>query len=238
MSENALSVINQAGSLLSRAKTLEETLDVMDKATAIAAYSRAKGANGVHQQALELKLRAERKAGQFLKDTPKQRPGEYKRLHHATVQPSLREIGIDRTESSRWQKLAGIPEKKFESYLEESTKKTQNALLHLAKEVTASETPVPSQIELPKGEYSIILADPPWPYEQTSVRGAAKKHYRIMTLEDIKQIKIPASSDSILFLWATNPLLREALEVMASWGFEYKTNIAWIKDKIGNGFYV
>jgi N6-adenosine-specific RNA methylase IME4 len=43
----------------------------------------------------------------------------------------------------------------------------------------------------------------------------------------------------VLFLWATNPLLPEALKVMRAWGFTYKTNMAWVKDKArGKGWWL
>jgi len=38
-------------------------------------------------------------------------------------------------------------------------------------------------------------------------------------------------------MWATNPKLREALGLIEAWGFEYKTGAAWVKDKIGMGYY-
>jgi len=41
-----------------------------------------------------------------------------------------------------------------------------------------------------------------------------------------------------LFLWSTNPHLPDALQVIEAWGFEYKTNIVWVKDKAGLGFIV
>jgi len=58
-----------------------------------------------------------------------------------------------------------------------------------------------------------------------------------MKTADICKLQISDLSDetSILFLWATNPLLLDALRVMKAWGFEYKTNIAWIKDR-GRGY--
>ena len=50
-------------------------------------------------------------------------------------------------------------------------------------------------------------------------------------------MQVPVAENSILFLWATNPKLQEALEVLEAWGFEYKTNMVWVKDKIGVGYY-
>ena len=32
--------------------------------------------------------------------------------------------------------------------------------------------------------------------------------------------------------------LAKAIRVMEHWGFEYKSNVAWVKDKIGLGWYV
>jgi len=98
----------------------------------------------------------------------------------------------------------------------------------------------PDPPPLPEGVYSLILADPPWEYNYGgSMRGKAEMHYPTMTTEEIKALPIQdhVAKDAMLFLWTTNPLLKEALEVVDSWFFEYKTNFVWVKDKIGTGFY-
>ena len=41
----------------------------------------------------------------------------------------------------------------------------------------------------------------------------------------------------MLFLWATVPMLIEALDVMKAWGFAYKSNFAWVKDRAGTGYW-
>jgi N6-adenosine-specific RNA methylase IME4 len=46
------------------------------------------------------------------------------------------------------------------------------------------------------------------------------------------------AEDAVLFLWTTLPHLEEAFRVIAAWGFQYKTNLAWVKDKIGLGYFV
>jgi len=48
---------------------------------------------------------------------------------------------------------------------------------------------------------------------------------------------VPAASDCVLFLWATTPMLPEALEVMKAWGFEYKSACVWYKTKMGTGYW-
>ena len=91
---------------------------------------------------------------------------------------------------------------------------------------------------LPDGVYDIFYVDPPWRYDFSETRTRAiETNYPTMTLEDICDLEIPSSENSVLFLWATNPKLEEALQVIKSWGFTYKTNLAWIKDRIGMGYW-
>ncbi len=61
-----------------------------------------------------------------------------------------------------------------------------------------------------------------------------------MPTEDIAAMPVAdyATTNAVLFLWATNPLLPDALQVMAAWGFEYKTNMVWVKNSHVAGFYV
>lgn len=96
--------------------------------------------------------------------------------------------------------------------------------------------------ELPAGEFAVLLADPPWRYEapggETPDQREVERHYVTQDVEEIAALEVPAAADAVLFLWATNPLLREGLEVMEAWGFEYRTNLAWVKDRIGMGYYV
>lgn len=56
----------------------------------------------------EIKLRAERRAGELIGEMPKQRPGEYQRSHDVTVAPSLADIGITKMQSSRFQAVASL----------------------------------------------------------------------------------------------------------------------------------
>ena len=89
---------------------------------------------------------------------------------------------------------------------------------------------------MPKQKHTVILADPPWKYGQScatkAFRGGAVKHYQLMKMEEIAALPVEeiAADNSALFLWATMPLLPEAIAVMEFWGFEYKTcAFTWIK---------
>ena len=56
-----------------------------------------------------------------------------------------------------------------------------------------------------------------------------------MSLEQIKNIKLPASNNSVLWLWATHAYLYDAKDILEHWGFEYKATLVWNKDKMGMG---
>ena len=104
--------------------------------------------------------------------------------------------------------------------------------------------------KLPKKKFSTILADPPWQF-QNSTGKIAPEHKRLnryptLDLEKIKALPVDEISKDRchLYLWVPNALVSEGLEVMKSWGFQYKSNIIWQKirkdgepDGRGVGFY-
>lgn len=89
-------------------------------------------------------------------------------------------------------------------------------------------------ILFPDKKYDVILADPPWAYNDKASagkRGAVYK-YPVMDIAAIKALPVQqiASENCALFLWVTNPFLKEAFEVMDAWGFDYVTKgFEWIK---------
>ncbi|PZX03782.1 S-adenosylmethionine-binding domain-containing protein, partial [Celeribacter halophilus] len=81
---------------------------------------------------------------------------------------------------------------------------------------------------LPDGaRFDLIMADPPWQFQTRSQKGVTSKgaggQYSCMSLDDIKAMPIAsiAAPDCLLWLWATNPMLPQAFEVMDAWGFEF-----------------
>lgn len=96
-----------------------------------------------------------------------------------------------------------------------------------------------SSIRPPMG-FGLIMADPPWHFSTRSHKGVTSKgaggQYKTQPLEWIKSLPVSdiAAPDCLLWLWATNPMLPDALEVMSAWGFTFKTAGHWSK-KIVNG---
>jgi N6-adenosine-specific RNA methylase IME4 len=89
------------------------------------------------------------------------------------------------------------------------------------------------------GPFDVLYADPPWRYEfaETDNR-AIENHYPTMDLQGICDLKPPVLENAVLFMWATATKIDEALAVIEAWGFDYKTSMVWVKDKIGMGYYV
>lgn len=99
-------------------------------------------------------------------------------------------------------------------------------------------------------KYGTILADPPWQFSNRTGKVAPEhrrlSRYSTLSLQEIKEIpvSIAALENSHLYLWVPNALLKEGLEVMDAWGFNYKTHLIWHKvrkdggpDGRGVGFY-
>jgi N6-adenosine-specific RNA methylase IME4 len=101
-----------------------------------------------------------------------------------------------------------------------------------------------------KRRYATILADPPWQFQNRTGKVAPEhkrlNRYGTMSLENICALPVSGICEETahLYLWVPNALLPEGLEVMRSWGFQYKANLIWHKirkdggpDGRGVGFY-
>lgn len=94
-------------------------------------------------------------------------------------------------------------------------------------------------------KYGIIYADPPWRYKENWGNGSNEHTYPTMTLDDILALPVPDITEDHchLYLWVTNPFIREGLKICEAWGFDYKTLITWVKTykdgtpEMGMGYY-
>jgi len=253
----ALVPIDAAMQALAKATTVAEIKDLRDQAEAMRAYARNVNA-GLEAQNLcaEWKIRRERKAGLMLIDMAERGErhpgrGDHAELRHATP---LTDLGIEKTQSHRWQLLARMDEAEFEaelaSCIEAGNELTSALMYRSAKRTNHGETFDPGPIE---GTYRVFYADPPWQYsDKRPVEGfgAAEHHYPTLSLgqlcgeEDLPDgqtlpamIDGAAAKDAVLFLWVTSPMLTEAQQVIESWGFAYKSSFVWDKVKHNFGHY-
>ena len=72
-------------------------------------------------------------------------------------------------------------------------------------------------------------------------RGGAERHYKTTENSELCNIDVQSvcDDDCVIFMWATFPKIKEALELMSAWGFEYKTNaFTWVKkNKIKDSWF-
>jgi N6-adenosine-specific RNA methylase IME4 len=88
------------------------------------------------------------------------------------------------------------------------------------------------KIEPAKGIYDVIVMDPPWDFTSGDRN---MPDYPRMTQSELEKIKLPASKDCILWLWTIDIKLKEAIELLESWGFERKSTLIWVKQHWGVG---
>lgn len=122
MSMTALVRYEAARSALAEAHRVDEVKDIRDKAEAMAAYARQAKDQDLILWATEIKVRAERKAGEMLASMEKSHgsrfngrneDGEVRRSHDDTA--TLADIGVSKIQSSRWQQLASMSDEHFEA---------------------------------------------------------------------------------------------------------------------------
>lgn len=89
------------------------------------------------------------------------------------------------------------------------------------------------------GQYQLVLADPPWHYYGDAYKmGAAGKHYRLLTLDQLGRFPMRwiMAERSALFLWATGPKLHHAIELIHRWKLHYRgVAYIWIKTRLSDG---
>ena len=239
---DSLIIFTQAERMLAEAVTIQATKELKDLALTAADWAKRKGmGEKAINHARGYALEAERKMGQMLKETERNVGAKGSIVtgnHREPVKdttPTLADLGLTKKESSKAQALADIPQDKFDEVkqgIKTRTKATQEKNLDKRREAEPQ--------ELPDSSYSVIYADPPWKYDHSkSTSRDIENHYPTMTLEEIELLPVRdiAATDSVLFLWATSPKLREAINVLEAWGFKYVTCAVWDKCKIGMGYY-
>jgi N6-adenosine-specific RNA methylase IME4 len=110
-------------------------------------------------------------------------------------------------------------------------------------EIERKETLQTKAKELPNDVFQVIYCDPPWQYNNSGLNGSADSKYTTMPIEDLCKMNIKSitTENAVMFMWATNPLMEDALKLINAWGFEYKTNMVWVKENSNYGklgFYI
>lgn len=233
---------------LALATSIDEVKKIRDQAEAIRQYIRQqKGSFEMQNQAAEIKLRAERRAGEMLAKTELNKGGRPTEnpLHDVSSLPKLADLGISEVQSHRWQLEAEIPEEKFEQFIAETKVKaeelTSRATLGIALKLRHEQKKqTVGELATPKGLFSVIAIDPPWQYggSYNPYSHRVESPYPEMSIEELMMLDIPAANDCIVWLWVTNAFMHDAYHILEAWAFEPKTILTWFKDKTGVGYWL
>lgn len=90
-------------------------------------------------------------------------------------------------------------------------------------------------------KFSTVLADPPWQFINRTGKIAPEhrrlSRYDTMGLSEISALPVQEclNTTAHLYLWVPNALLPDGLHVLKAWGFTYKSNIIWHKERKDGG---
>jgi len=247
----SLATISEAIRMLAGMESLEDIRHIRDIADTARAYARAKRLGmGAQNHAGKIAVEAWIRQGEVLEEMDRKhlraKPGDaggkppIDGSKREPSMPTLVDLDTTKAEAAKAQALAAQAPAVRAWYAEAPlVTPAYAARVALKARYRAEAATAPP---LPAGTFDVIMADPPWEYANSGgLPGQAANHYSTMTNEEIAALALPTAENAVLFLWVTNPLLAEGLELARRWGFEYKTNIVWIKRNLqrpGVGFYV
>jgi N6-adenosine-specific RNA methylase IME4 len=252
---------------LAEAKRIDDVKSIRDQAVAIQVYAHQAKDRSLIEDATEIRLRAERRAGELLvemaknkgaagggiKDGPRGRV-----VRPRDISPRLSDVGITKSQSSKWQRLAGLDAEAFELRVVAARKEATNGLdnVHRAiKQQAARAAGYESRIKggctiddlcaLAASGYkaAVIYVDVPSRFKPFSAEGkqrSAEKHYDTEDVAALKAmapvIQTLAAKDCALFYWSSGPFIGQALEIIATCRFTYSTwAFVWVKTKRSSG---
>ena len=150
-----LAIFKEATHALAETTDLKEVKDIRDRAEACRTYAQSAALGlKIQNAAAELRLRAERRAGELLARLALR--GGDRRSNARNHGLTLSDLSIDHNQSARWQREASVPDQVFEMYLAavntSGKEVTAQGLLRLERAMARDEAePVPHQPEAING---------------------------------------------------------------------------------------
>jgi N6-adenosine-specific RNA methylase IME4 len=219
---------------------IDEAAQIRDKAIAFAAYARQRDDKQAEAWFAEIKARACLRIGELSLALPTQQgklcPSR------VTKRQAWKDARLSPATANRYEQLARAVQKGTKPTRLKDVYAVIKQQRRNEREQALAEATEAASTTLGVTLYPVIYADPPWRFEpysrETGMDRAADNHYPTMTIEELRELKIPAADDAALFLWATVPMLLQAHDVMEAWGFTYRSHFVWLKDRIGTGYWV
>ena len=244
----SISLLEEARDAIAEASTFDEIKTIRDKAEAARNYAQAAGMGlEIQNYAAEVKLRAERRAGELLKELKLH--GGDRSWERSTSRLTLRDIGVSKDQSSRWQLAATVAEEEFEEFLRKAKLKNEEVttagLVRLAQKNRKQAGPkaggnktavencqVVSEFStlVEEGKrFSCFYLDPPWP-------GEADNNSFLLALAEIPISKL-ADKQAHMHIWAEDDSLFVAKQALETWGFQFAACLVALTSSSRNSPY-
>jgi N6-adenosine-specific RNA methylase IME4 len=249
---NSIATPNQAMAALAAIRmAVTETSDIdqvrtfRDQAEALRHYVKSAAMSlSLQNRAAEVKLVAERRIGELLSGCCS-RGGDRKSAHR-DVESDLKTLGLNRSQSARYQLEAAVPEDDFVQFVEETNatgrELTSNALIRLARlHAQVAKPPVDKKnpfarlilglqsLARQQKYFTCVYADPPWS-RGTSRAEVARLPKRLCDLP----VKAVMAKNAHAHLWVPPDHLESGLAILRAWGFRYKDCL--VRGKIPEGY--
>ena len=233
---------------LAEARSIDEVKQVRDKAEALRLYVKQQG-DGLEMQndIAEIKLRAERRAGELLAEFERGKTGPKlpdRLSDNSEYRQALEDAELNERTARRWQTEAALPEETFEQHVAE-TKASQKELTSAGvyrlaqrhKQAQEREqTNDNALLYVPDGLFRTMVIDPPWP-AQKILRDERPLQdtfdYPTMTLDEISKLPIADLADPDgchIYLWTTHKYLPYSFKLFDGWGVKYECLMTWNKN--------
>jgi len=240
MSENSqLALLQNARTALSQVATVDDAREIRDKADAVRHYARqAKLGQELIIEAAVVKLRAERRLGQILGDMQLATGVRGNQHAESSGEPNgalLSELGINKSESSRMQRIAELDEKLFETYIQSETEsRCEPTIMGVMRLVRESKRPSSRATESPPVDYeSFASIDELIRADRRFKTVLITPPFDVLSFEQLERERIRevVDEDTNVFLWAHPDRLIETLDLADCWGLGYRRAIISIPPK-------
>ncbi len=154
------------------------------------------------------------------------------------VRDTIRETPIAEKQAELL-KLARIEDERLQRDIAKSIASGEGKNVRHAAKLVKGEELKKKPAPLPSGPFDVIVIDPPWNYSKRPCDGTSEGAVEYPTMSQEELLSLPvanlAEKDCILWLWTTNAHMRDALSLVDAWGFQQKTILTWVKDRVGLG---